>query len=150
MMTPTQTLSRPINILLVEDNLGDATLTYAAIKKFRTSIVLTRVPDGEEAISFLKKEGCYSGVTSPDLILLDLNMPKKTGMEVLREIKTNPEWMDIPVLVLTCSQANSDLLKAYDAKANLYLVKPPDLSGLYETMKFVEEVWFKGIQTTQA
>jgi two-component system, chemotaxis family, response regulator Rcp1 len=148
-MAQTQSTTRPVKILLVEDDLGDATLTVEAFKDFKTPIELTRVMDGEEAISYLKKEGEYSSVSSPDLVLLDLNMPKKNGLEVLNEIKNDPKWNEIPVLILTCSKANVDILKAYEAKANFYLVKPPDLFGLYDTMKFVEEVWFKGIRTTQ-
>lgn len=137
--------SRAVRILLVEDNPGDAALTLEAMKDFKIPVEVTRVPDGDDALAYLKKEGAYSGVPLPDLILLDLNMPKKSGVEVLAEIKGTPPWEKIPVLVLTSSQAEADIQKAYDSKANFYIVKPPDLFGLFDTMKYVEEVWLKGI-----
>ncbi len=149
MMAKVQEIPCPVKILLVEDNLGDATLTLEAFKELRTPVELTRVKDGEDAITYLKKEGDYARVSSPDLILLDLNMPKKTGLEVLDEIKNDPRTKEIPVLILSCSKADTDILKAYEAKANFYIVKPPDLFKFYEAIKFVEEFWFKGIKPTQ-
>jgi CheY-like chemotaxis protein len=146
-MPPTQP-PRAVRILLVEDNPGDAALTMEAMKDFKTPVEVTRVPDGEAALAYLSQEGAYSGVPLPDLIFLDLNMPKKSGIEVLSKIKGTPQWEKIPVLVLTSSRADTDIQKAYDSKANFYIVKPPDLFGLFDTMKYVEDVWLKGIQAT--
>lgn len=133
--------TRVLDVLLVEDNHADAVLAFEAFKNFKMPVDLIRVSDGEEALAYLKKENKYAGVRAPDLVLLDLNMPKKGGMEVLTEIKNDPKLKEIPVLVLTSSQSNEDLEKAYEAHANFYIVKPADFNGLCEAMKYLEEIW---------
>jgi chemotaxis family two-component system response regulator Rcp1 len=133
--------TRTLDVLLVEDNHSDALFAFEAFKNFKIPVDLIRVSDGEEALAYLKKENKHAGVQTPDLILLDLNMPKKGGLEVLTEIKNDPELKEIPVLILTSSQSNEDLEKAYEAHANFYIVKPPDFSGLCEAVKYLEEIW---------
>ena len=130
-----------MDILLVEDDDADSVLAFEAFKDFKRPVELIRVKDGEEALAYLKKENKYTRVSTPDLILLDLNMPKKGGMEVLVEIKSDPRLKEIPVVVLTSSQSNKDTEDAYEAKANFYLVKPSDFTGFCEAMRFLEEVW---------
>src|SRR5580698_6766158 len=147
MVTETQKSARPVRILLVEDDLGDANLTAEAFKESKIPVDMKRAADGEDALKYLRKEGAYRGVASPDLILLDLNMPRKTGLEVLDEIKNDPRLSEIPVLVLTCSKSDADIRRAYDAKANFYIVKPTDLNEFYAAMKYVEEIWLKGVGT---
>jgi len=132
---------RVLNILLVEDDQADAVLVFEAFKNFKTPVNLIRVKDGEEALAYLKKESKYAGVLAPDLILLDLNMPKKGGIEVLAELKSDPQLKEIPVLVLTSSQSDSDVRTAYAAQANFYIVKPPDFPAFCEAMKFLEDIW---------
>jgi two-component system, chemotaxis family, response regulator Rcp1 len=138
---PTPKSFRSLDVLLVEDNGGDATLTFEAFKDFKTPVDLIRVKDGEDAIAYLKKKSKYADVRTPDLILLDLNIPKKSGLEVLEEVKSDPQLREIPVVVLTSSNSDSDIRKAYAAKANFYIVKPSDLNGFNEAMRYVEEVW---------
>jgi len=131
-----------VEILLVEDNLGDILLAQEAFKEGEVSITLHVVRDGEEAISFLKKEDSYSDVPRPDLILLDLNLPKKDGSEVLIEVKTDPDLKRIPVIVLTTSEADEDILKAYDLNANSYLAKPVDIDDFIAVVQGLEQFWF--------
>src|SRR5690606_33667926 len=116
----------PVNILLIEDNPGDVRLTQEAFKEGSINIKLDVVMDGVEAIKFLKKEPPYLDVTTPDLILLDLNLPKKDGREVLQEIKTDQNFKRIPVVVLTTSNAQQDILKSYNLHVNCYVNKPVD------------------------
>jgi CheY-like chemotaxis protein len=139
-------INRSLDILLVEDNHGDAVLTYEAFKSCKTPVDLIRVRDGEEAMLYLRKEGRYAGVRIPDLILLDLNMPKKNGLEVLKEVKSDHRLQEIPVMVLTSSQSNRDTEDTYEAKANFYMVKPANLDGFYEVMKYVEDIWLSSLQ----
>jgi CheY-like chemotaxis protein len=139
-------INRALDVLLVEDNHGDATLTFEAFKDFKVPVDLIRVKDGEEAMAYLKKENKYADVRTPDLILLDLNMPKKNGQEVLEEIKNDPRLKEIPVLVLTSSKSDTDIQKAYEAKANFYIAKPTDLAGFYEAMRYVEDVWLSSLK----
>lgn len=135
------TLSTPINILLVEDNPGDIRLTQEVLKEGKVYNNLSIVENGIQAISFLKKENEYQDASTPDLILLDLNLPKKDGREVLFDIKNDPELKKIPVVVLTTSQAEEDILKVYDLNANCYISKPVDLGQFIDVIKSIENFW---------
>jgi CheY-like chemotaxis protein len=137
-----KTSSRQIEILLVEDNPGDAHLTKLALDDSKLDVNLTVAEDGVEAIDFLSKRGKYSRVKSPDLILLDLNLPKKDGREVLIEIKNSPVLKHIPVVVLTTSQAEEDILKAYQLLANCYIAKPLDFTKFVNIVRSIGEFWF--------
>ena len=137
----TQTFGRPVNILLVEDNPGDVRLTREALKEGKVLNHLSVVEDGVEAIAFLRREGKYADAVRPDLILLDLNLPKKDGREVLEDIKTDPGLRSIPVVVLTTSRAEQDILRSYDLHANCYITKPVDVQQFVSVVKFIEEFW---------
>ena len=133
--------TRPVNILLIEDNPGDVRLTQEAFKEGRMTINLSVVMDGVEAIRYLKKEGEYSEVTIPDLILLDLNLPKKDGREVLEEIKSDYDLKRIPVVVLTTSNAEQDILRSYNLHANCYINKPVDFDKFFDVIQKIEDFW---------
>lgn len=133
---------RPIQILLVEDNPGDARLIVEALKEGKISNELAIVEDGVEALAYLRKQGQYSSAPRPDLILLDLNLPRKDGREVLAELKQIPQLKCIPVVVLTTSQAEDDVLKTYDLHANCYIVKPLDLGQFMKIVQAIEDFWF--------
>ena len=133
--------NRPIEILLVEDNPADVRLTQEGIKEARIVNNLNVVGDGEEAMKFLRKEGEYNKSSKPDLILLDLNLPKKDGREVLAEIKEDDKLKNIPVVVLTTSEAEQDILKSYDLHANCYVCKPIDLEQFILVIKSIEDFW---------
>ncbi len=130
-----------IEILLVEDSLGDARLTMEALKENKVLNKIHHVIDGVEAIAFLYKKGQYSEVPRPDLILLDLNMPKMDGREVLLKIKQDDQLKNIPVVVLTTSQAEEDIIKSYDLNANCYISKPVDLDQFMEVIKSIKSFW---------
>jgi chemotaxis family two-component system response regulator Rcp1 len=130
-----------IQVLLVEDNPGDVRLTKEALKEGKLLNQLTVVGDGVEALSFLRKEGIYADALQPELILLDLNLPKKDGREVLAEIKADPNLRRIPVVVLTTSSAEEDILKIYDLHANCYITKPVDLEQFMGVVKSIEDFW---------
>lgn len=132
----------PIEILLVEDNPGDAQLTQIAVEDSKMSIKLNVVEDGVEAMNFLQKQGKYAKAPCPDLILLDLNLPRKDGREVLAEIKNDDILKRIPVVVLTTSQAEDDILKAYDLSANCYITKPVDFDQFVKIVQSIEHFWF--------
>lgn len=132
---------KPIEILMVEDNPGDVRLTVEALKEGKVRNKLHVVEDGVEAMAFLRGEGEYADAPRPDLILLDLNLPKKDGREVLAEIKGDPNLRRIPVVVLTVSEANEDILKTYDLHANCYVTKPVDLDQFIVVVKSVEDFW---------
>jgi two-component system, chemotaxis family, response regulator Rcp1 len=134
-------MSRPIEILLVEDNEGDARLTLEAFKEGKVMNNLTVVRDGVEALAFLRHEGQYAGATQPDLILLDLNLPRKDGREVLAEIKDDERLKRIPVVVLTTSGAQEDVAKAYGHHANCYVTKPVDLDQFLRVIQSIETFW---------
>jgi CheY-like chemotaxis protein len=129
------------NILLVEDNPGDVRLTREALKEGKISNDLNVVGDGVEALAYLRREGRYAGAERPDLILLDLNLPKKDGREVLQEIKGDGDLKKIPVVVLTTSAAERDILKAYDLHANCYITKPVDLDQFIRVVQLIEDFW---------
>lgn len=133
-----------MNILLVEDNPGDVRLTQEALKEgnFSQELSLHVVPDGVEAIAYLKKEGSYVDAVQPDIILLDLNLPKKHGSEVLAEIKASSILRSIPVVVLTTSQASQDIELVYNLHANCYIAKPVDINEFIEVIKSIENFWF--------
>ena len=130
-----------VNILLVEDNPGDVRLTKEAFKEAKVNNNLHIVSDGVEAMDFLRCKGKYIEAPRPDIILLDLNMPKKNGREVLAEIKADPDLMRIPVLVLTISQAEEDILKSYNLHANCYIQKPVDINKFIDVVKSIEGFW---------
>jgi chemotaxis family two-component system response regulator Rcp1 len=140
---------QPIEILLVEDNLGDARLAQEALKDSKINNNLYHVEDGVEAMRFLRRRAEHAGVPLPDLILLDLNLPRKDGREVLAEIKEDPELRLVPVVVLTTSEAERDLLKSYDLHANAYVVKPMDLDRFIEIVEAIENFWFTIVKLPQ-
>jgi CheY-like chemotaxis protein len=131
-----------VEILLVEDNPGDVRLTREALKSDRLWNTLRVVRDGVEATAYLRREGEFSGAVRPDLILLDLNLPRKDGREVLAEIKADEDLKLIPVVVLTTSQAEEDVLNAYGSHANCYITKPVDLPRFMIVMQSIEHFWF--------
>ncbi len=133
---------RPIEVLLVEDNPGDVRLTRIALEEGRLALNLSVVPDGVEAIAFLRQAGHYKTKPRPDLILLDLNLPKKDGREVLADIKSDPILRRIPVVVLTTSQSDEDVLRAYNLHANCYIVKPVDFNQFAKIVQTIENYWF--------
>ncbi len=129
-------------MLLVEDNPGDARLAVEALKESKINNQLHHVKDGVEAIEFLNRRGEYAEAPHPDLILLDLNLPRKDGREVLAEIKEDPRLRLIPVVVMTTSEAERDLIKTYDLHANAYVVKPIDLDRFVQVVQAIENFWF--------
>ncbi|MEH2281222.1 MAG: response regulator [Nostoc sp.] len=132
----------PIEVLLVEDNPGDVQLTRIALENSKISIHLNVVEDGVEAMAFLRKKEKYAKVAHPDIILLDLNLPRKDGREVLAEIKGDENLKRIPVVVLTTSQAEEDILKAYNLSANCYITKPVDFDQFVKIVQSIENFWF--------
>jgi two-component system response regulator len=132
----------PIEVLLVEDNPGDAQLTRIALEESKISIHLNVVEDGVEAMAFLRKQDKYVKAAHPDIVLLDLNLPRKDGREVLAEIKGDENLKRIPVVVLTTSQAEEDILKAYNLCANCYITKPVDFDQFVKIVQSIENFWF--------
>ena len=132
---------KPIEILMVEDNPGDVRLTKEALKDGKVRNSINVVTDGEEALSYLHKEGKYINSPRPDLILLDLNLPKKDGRDVLKEIKSSETFRRIPVVILTTSKAEEDIFKAYDSYANCYITKPVDLDQFINVARKIEDFW---------
>lgn len=141
-MVRTITAIMPIQVLLVEDNPGDAQLTRIALEDSKISIHLNVVEDGVEAMAFLRKQEKYAKAAHPDIILLDLNLPRKDGREVLAEIKGDENLKRIPVVVLTTSQAEEDILKAYNLCANCYITKPVDFDQFVKIVQSIENFWF--------
>jgi len=137
-----QMLGKPIEILLVEDNPGDVRLTAEALRENKFRNKLNVVADGVEAMAYVRREGKYSDAPRPDLILLDLNLPKKDGREVLAEIKTDEDLKRIPVVILTTSKAEEDIFKTYDHHANCYVTKPVELDQFIKVVKTIQEFWF--------
>jgi CheY-like chemotaxis protein len=133
---------RPVEILLVEDNPGNVRLMVEALKEGKVHNKLSVVDDGEKALAFLRREGNYTNVMRPDIIWLDLNLPKKDGREVLAEIKRDSSLKRIPVVVLTSSKAEQDILKSYDLHANCYVYKPVELEQFVTVVKSIEDFWF--------
>jgi CheY-like chemotaxis protein len=130
-----------VEILLVEDNPGDVRLTVEAFREGKVRNRMSVAQDGVEALAFLRREGKYAHSPRPDLILLDLKMPKKDGREVLAEIKADPSLRRIPVVILTTSRAEEDILKTYDLHANCYITKPVDLDQFFSVIRSIEDFW---------
>jgi chemotaxis family two-component system response regulator Rcp1 len=133
---------KPVEILLVDDSPSDVRLTKEAIKESKMFNNITVARDGVEAMAYLHKEGKYSDAIRPDLILLDLNMPRKDGRETLAEIKADPDLKRIPVVILTVSKAEEDVLKAYNLYANCYVTKPMDIEQFSKIVKTIDDFWF--------
>jgi chemotaxis family two-component system response regulator Rcp1 len=133
--------SKPIEILLVEDSPSDAALTIEALKEGKIANRLTHVEDGVEAMDFLRCRGKYADAARPDLIMLDLNLPRKDGRDVLAEIKTDPDLKIIPIIVLTTSRADEDILRSYELNANCYITKPVDFDHFIGVVKSIENFW---------
>ncbi|MFB1066626.1 response regulator [Natrinema sp. H-ect4] len=146
MSKPERSRSEPAQILLVEDNPGDVRLTKEAFKQGRIENDLHVVSDGIEALAFLSQEGEYADAPRPDLILLDLNLPGKGGEEVLEELKEDPVLRSIPVIVLTSSRAEEDVVKSYELHANAYLTKPVDPDEFIQTVRAFEKFWFSVVR----
>ncbi len=136
-------VGRPVEILLVEDNPGDVRLTQEVFKEGKVRNRMSVVLNGEEAMAFLRQEGRFADAPKPDIILLDLNLPRKDGREVLAEIKANSDLKRIPVVILTTSQAESDLIQSYNLHANCYIVKPVDLDQFIDVVKRIEGFWLQ-------
>lgn len=136
-------ISKPVEILLVEDNEGDVGLIEEVFEEIKIRNNLHVAEDGEMAVHYLLGEGKYSGSTLPDLVLLDLNLPKKDGREVLEEIKSDDNLKNIPIVILTTSQAEKDILKAYDLHANAYVNKPIDFEQFIEVVKSIANFWLR-------
>jgi len=134
-------LVKPIEILLVEDNPGDADLTREAMENNKMHVAMHVVGDGVEAMAFLRRTGKYANAPRPDIVLLDLNLPKKDGKEVLAEIKADQDLKRIPVVILTISKDEEDILKSYNLHANCYITKPIDLNQFVKVAKSIEDFW---------
>ena len=132
---------RAVEILLVEDNPGDARLTEEALREGKIRNKLYRAHDGVEALDFLRRAGKFAGAPRPDIILLDLNLPRKDGREVLAELKQDPALRTIPVVVLTTSDAEQDILRSYELHANCYITKPVDLEKFITVVSAIEDFW---------
>ncbi len=138
--------ARPVfEVLLVEDSPGDVRLTREAFKDAKVPINLRIAADGTEAMAFLKREGKHAHAPRPDLILLDLNLPKKDGREVLEEIKQSPALKSIPIVILTMSKSEEDVLRSYSLHANCYIPKPVSLDGFLTVVKSIEEFWLSTV-----
>ena len=133
---------RPIEILLVDDDAGDRLITTEALQHSKVTNNLHTVVNGEEALAFLRREGGYADAVRPDLVLLDLNLPRRDGREVLQEVKGDPDLQHIPVIVLTTSQAEEDVLRSYQLHANAYVTKPVDFDRFVEVVRQIDEFFF--------
>ncbi len=142
--------SVPIEVLLVEDNPDDADLTVDALRDGRVHNRVTVVEDGVEAMAYLRREGKYRAAPRPDLILLDLNLPRKNGREVLAEVKQDPDLRRIPVVVMTSSDDEKDVLAAYNLYVNCYITKPVDLNQFLAVIKSIEHFWFSIVKLAAA
>ena len=138
-----------MEVLLVEDNPGDVRLTMEAFKEGKIRNHLSVVSDGVEALAFLRREDPYANVPRPDIILLDLNLPKKDGRDVLAEIKGDGDLKRIPVVVLTTSDADKDVLRIYDLHANCYITKPVDFAQFVTVVKTIEDFWFNVVELSK-
>ena len=137
---------KPVEILLVEDNPGDVRLTQEAFKESKILNNLSVAMDGEEAMAFLRREGEYGTAPCPDLILLDLNLPKKDGREVLAEIKSDERLRQIPVVVLTISKAEEDIVRSYNLSANCYITKPIDFDQFISVVPSIGDFWLRAVK----
>ncbi|MGA8303044.1 MAG: response regulator [Thermoplasmata archaeon] len=141
-----QPTPRPVQILIVEDNPADARLVREVMRDSKVLNEIQWVPDGVEAIAFLRHQGKYASAPRPNLIFLDLNMPRKDGREVLTEIKADESLRRIPIVVMTSSQAEEDIARAYDQHANCYVRKPIDFQQFHEVVKSLETFWFATVE----
>jgi two-component system response regulator len=139
-------MSELINILIVDDSADDIEFTLAALQGTKLANVVNIVNDGVEAMAYLRAEGKYSSAVQPSLVLLDLNMPRKDGREVLTEMKADPKLRQIPVVILTTSQAEEDIIRSYDLHANCYISKPVDLQALAKIVQTIDQFWFGVVQ----
>ncbi|MGA8832666.1 MAG: response regulator [Desulfomonilaceae bacterium] len=142
----TRSILKPIDILLVEDNSGDVRLTIEGLKEGKILNNLSVVSNGVEAMAFLRQEGEYANVPRPELILLDLNLPRKDGREVLAEIKNDDNLKRIPVVILTSSQAEQDIVRSYNLHANCYITKPVELDQFLGVIKNIEQFWLSVVK----
>lgn len=134
-------LGRPVRILLVEDSPSDVAMTVTALREARVANDIDVVRDGEKAMSYLRQQDGYAQAQTPDLILLDLNLPKMSGREVLKELKGDPDLATIPIVVLTSSAADVDVLSSYQLHANAYVTKPVDVEGFFQAVRSFEGFW---------
>lgn len=142
--------ARPIEILLVEDNAEEAEMTMNALRDGRVRNRIHWVDDGEEALSFLRRQGRHGGAARPDLVLLDLRLPRMSGHEVLAEIKRHPDWKRIPVVIMTSSDDEKDIFAAYDGHANCYVTKPVDMDKFLEAVRSIEDFWLTVVRLPAA
>jgi two-component system, chemotaxis family, response regulator Rcp1 len=149
-MPPLLHAGKPIEILLVEDSPDAAELTSEALRDGRVRNRLHWVEDGEDAIAFLSRQGKYADAPRPDLILLDLELPRKSGMEVLAEVKENPEWKRIPVVIMTGSSAEKDIYNAYMRHANCFITKPLDADKFLAAVRSIEDFWLTVVRLPAA
>jgi CheY-like chemotaxis protein len=147
---PNASRGEPIEILLVEDNPDDADLTIDALRDGRVRNRISHVTDGVEAMAFLRREGPYSDAPRPDLILLDLHMPRMNGREVLAEVKQDPNLRRIPVVIMTTSDDEKDITAAYNLHVNCYVTKPVDLEQFIGVVKSIEQFWFSVVKLPAA
>jgi CheY-like chemotaxis protein len=138
--------AKPMEVLLVEDSAGDVRLTREALKDAKVHVHLQVASDGIEAMAFLKREGQHADAPRPDLILLDLNLPKKDGRQVLEEIKQSSTLKSIPVVILTTSASEADILRSYMLHANCYITKPVDLNGFLDVVKSIDNFWLSVVK----
>ncbi len=137
---------RPIEVLLVEDDEGDVLMTREALKEGKVLNRLNVVGDGVEALAYLRREQGYTDVTRPDLVLLDLNLPKRDGRQVLADVKTDPDLRRIPIVVLTTSEAEEDVLRSYDLHANAYVTKPVDFDRFVEVIRQIDDFFISVVR----
>jgi len=142
--------ARPIEILLVEDNAEEAELTMDALRDGRVRNRIHWVDDGEEALSFLRRQGRHASAARPDLVLLDLRLPRMSGHEVLAEIKRHPDWKRIPVVIMTSSDDEKDIFAAYDGHANCYVTKPVDMDKFLDAVRSIEDFWLTVVRLPAA
>ena len=143
-------IPRPVQILLVEDSPGDVRLTQEVLREAKIANDLHIVGDGEEAMEFIRREGRYASAPRPDLVLLDLNLPRKDGREVLEDIKGDPRLRGIPVIVLTTSAAERDVLRSYEMQVNSYITKPVDLNEFIRVVRTIEDFWLEIVRLPAA
>jgi two-component system, chemotaxis family, response regulator Rcp1 len=145
-MPPVASPSRPVQILIVEDNPADARLVREVMRDSKVLNEIHWVPDGVEALAFLRRQGKYANAPRPNLIFLDLNMPRKDGREVLHDVKADDALKRIPIVVMTSSQAEEDVARAYDQHANCYVRKPIDFEQFHSVVKTLENFWFATVE----
>ena len=133
---------KPVEIFLVEDSQGDIDLIREVLEESKLKNTLTVAVDGEEALNYLKRKGRYANATRPDLVILDLNLPKKDGREVLAEMKSSPDLKSIPVVIMTTSREEEDILNMYNLHANCYITKPIDFMQFIKVVRSIEDFWF--------